>query len=246
MNTILRRTVCAAIVLSAVASHIPAHAGGIPVIDVASIANQITQITHMVNQLQEMRSQLDQARQQYKAITGTRGMQNLLAGQARGYLPAEWNEAMTLLKSAAKPSYSALADAVKKIKEAQGVLNQKEVDRLSPQMKALLDQARNASASQQALGQASYKTASERVNLLQQLVTSIGSATDQKAIEDLQARIQAEQSMLQNEQIKLQTVAQLSQAQEVATRQMKAEIRAQTSGGGDFPAINTSVRKNAF
>ena len=35
-------------------------------------------------------NQLDQARQQYDAMTGGRGMENLLRDQQRNYLPPDW------------------------------------------------------------------------------------------------------------------------------------------------------------
>ena len=48
---------------------------------------------------------------------------------------------------------------------------------------------------------------------IQQLIQAIPTATDQKGILDLQARIGAEQGMLQNEQTKLQTLYQAALAQ---------------------------------
>ena len=48
--------------------------------------------------------------------------------------------------------------------------------------------------------------------LIQSLIAAISSAADQKGILDLQARISAELGMLQNEQIKLQTLFQSATA----------------------------------
>lgn len=82
------------------------------------------------------------------------------------------------------------------------------------------------------------------MNLLQTLTNQISSAIDPKAVWDLQARIQSEQLQLQNDQSRLQSVAQLSQAQSVATKQMANELRSQTSGTGNFPSLDTSVGSN--
>jgi type IV secretion system protein VirB5 len=224
---------------------LPAFAGfPVSVIaDVTATANQVQTIAKWVQQLQQMRNQLEQMKAQYNAITGDRGMSALLSGQNRAYLPGEWNEAMGVLNGNANSPYAPLINAAKIIKNAQSVLSNADINNLTPQMRQVLEQARNASASQQALGQTAYKESSNRVAKLQQLVNAIGGAGDAKAVMDLQARIQAEQTMLQNDQSKLQSLAQLQQAQEVAKKQMNNELRAQTSGGGTFPTLDTSINR---
>ncbi len=58
---------------------------------------------------------------------------------------------------------------------------------------------------------------------MQQLITTIGTASDPKAILDLQARISAEQGMLQAEQTKLQVLYQTVLAQAAAEQQRSRE-----------------------
>jgi type IV secretion system protein VirB5 len=84
----------------------------------------------------------------------------------------------------------------------------------------------------QALSQDALGNASGRFASVQQLIDAIPSARDQKGILDLQARIGAEQGMLQNEQTKLQVLYQTAVAQDWATQQRAREqvIAAQ----GDF------------
>jgi len=67
---------------------------------------------------------------------------------------------------------------------------------------------------------------------LQQLIDRIASAQDPKAIQDLQARIQAEQNMLTNEQTKLQALYQIAKADETSRSQRTREQI--VSGHGDF------------
>src|SRR5262245_54230476 len=61
------------------------------VIDVGAIAQLIEQYLTLQEQLQTARDHLQQARQQYESLTGDRGMQRLLAGINRNYLPEQWN-----------------------------------------------------------------------------------------------------------------------------------------------------------
>jgi type IV secretion system protein VirB5 len=65
---------------------------------------------------------------------------------------------------------------------------------------------------------------SARFASLQQLIDAIPGATDAKAVMDLQARIAAEQLMLQNEQTKLMVLQQAMEAEERARRQRAGEF----------------------
>ncbi len=58
----------------------------------------------------------------------------------------------------------------------------------------------------QGITSSALANSSSRFAAIQQLISAIGGATDQKAVLDLQARIGAEAGMLQNEQTKLQSL----------------------------------------
>src|SRR5579862_5305395 len=59
------------------------------VIDVASLAQLIQEYQTLEQQVSTPKSQLSQAQSEYAAITGNRGMQNLLNGVQRNYLPTD-------------------------------------------------------------------------------------------------------------------------------------------------------------
>lgn len=226
--------------LAAGAAFMPAAAYDV-VFDPSNFAQNVQQVSQAIAQVSTLKQQLSNMQQQLGAITGNRGMGGLLSGENNSYLPSDWNSAMSALSSTSSGGYGALASNALQIKQAQSVLSNADMSSLSPQMKQYLDQLRNVSASQQALGQQAYSNASQRVALLQSLTNQINSSTDAKAIMDLQARIQSESTQLQNDQSKLQSVAQLTQAQSVATKQMANELRVQTSGSGSFPILDTSL-----
>ena len=75
----------------------------------------------------------------------------------------------------------------------------------------------------QALAQEALANSSSRFAALQSLIAAIGTATDQKGILDLQARITAELGMLQNEQTKLQVLSQAGDALTAANAQRNLE-----------------------
>ena len=82
---------------------------------------------------------------------------------------------------------------------------------------------RRSAALLQALSSAALANASGRFAQLNQLITAIGTAGDQKAILDLTARIDAEQTMVQNEQTKLAVLFAAARAERWADRERARE-----------------------
>jgi len=82
---------------------------------------------------------------------------------------------------------------------------------------------RQAIALRQAVATQALSNSSDRFAALQGLIAAIPSARDQKGILDLQARISAELGMLQNEQTKLQVLAQATEAMSAVNAQRERE-----------------------
>jgi type IV secretion system protein VirB5 len=211
---ILMKTVPALILLSllSVLGVCPRAEAQWAVVDVGAIAQLVREVQQMEQALQTAQSQLSQAQAEYNSITGPRGMQNLLPGINRNYLPGTWSQLPTAL---ATPLGSQIS--------ANAVLTPAQVSALSPAEQQLLTGARTNAALLQVASQQAYSTTSSRFASVQALISAIGSATDQKGILDLQARIAAEQGMLQNDHTKLSVLYQAAQAQEWARRQAARE-----------------------
>jgi type IV secretion system protein VirB5 len=182
------------------------------VVDVGAITQLVQQLATMTQQLQTAQTQLTQAQQQYQSMTGGRGMQTLLSGTPRNYLPSDVTQLPIAL---AAPMQSAVT--------ANAVLSPAQVAALSPAEQQQLTAARGNAALLQVATRQAYANASGRFASVQQLINAIPTATDQKGILDLQARISAEQGMLQNENTKLNVLYQAAQAQEWARRQSARE-----------------------
>jgi type IV secretion system protein VirB5 len=182
------------------------------VIDVGAIAQLIQEAATLKQQLSTIEQQLTQAQQQFQSMTGTRGMQTLLSGINRNYFPANSTQLM-----------SALATPIQTTINSNAVLSAQQLAAFSVAQQQQLNAARGNAALLQVTTQQAYATASNRFASVQQLISAIPAATDQKGILDLQARIQAELGMLQNEQIKLQVLFQLIQAQELSRKQRAQE-----------------------
>ena len=103
---------------------------------------------------------------------------------------------------------------------------------LSPGATAQLQAERQSAALLQSLTHQALANSSSRFAAVQQLIDAIARAGDQKAILDLQARIAAETSMLQNEHTKLQVLYQGVQADQWANAQRLRELA--IAGHGQF------------
>jgi type IV secretion system protein VirB5 len=199
----------------------PAHAQ-FAVIDVASLGQLVNEVQQLEQQVATARSQLAQAQSEYAAITGGRGMQLLLSGTVRNYLPTSWAD-LSQVMSGSSGSFPALAGQVNALLAANAVLTPAQVASLSPTQQAQIASARQSPALLQALARTALANSSDRFTSLQQLISAIGGASDQKASLDLNARIAAEEAMLHNEQTKLQMLSQVAQSQEWARVQALRE-----------------------
>jgi len=192
------------------------------VIDVGAITQLVVEVQQLADQLQVARDHLDQARAAYAAITGGRGMELLLAGTVRNYLPQDWAQLMAALNGA-QGAYGALANDVTATINRNAVLNDAALQGLSAPVRDALNARRRSNALMESLARAALANTSDRFASIQQLINAIPAATDEKAILDLQARINAEQGMLTNESTKLQVLYQAAQVQAATMRQRADE-----------------------
>lgn len=202
------------------------------VVDVGAITQLIQEVQTMEQQLATARGQLQSAQQSLQAMTGGRGMERLLAGTPRNYLPANWAQVTGALQGRGSAGYAGLSADVQNAIAANAVLSAPQLAVLSPNDQRQILAARQWSALRQAVAHEALANASSRFAAIQSLIAAIPTAADQKASLDLQARISAELAMLQNEQTKLQVLDQATQAQESALRQQAREFV--IAGQGSF------------
>jgi type IV secretion system protein VirB5 len=220
----------AALVLATATS---AASAGVPVIDAANLVNSAQQVVawaqqakDMVDSINQMKAQVTQLENTFASMTGDRGLGTLLnlpADQAnRRYLPPQADQ-IEQLASGQVPGYSRLQSAVASIRATISTLPK---DTFAPGSDAevALNAKLDSISTQKALGQAAYSSAERRTADVENLVVTIGSANDPKAIAEMQARIAAEQVLLQNEVAKVQAMAYMQRVEEQKTAQRAAEL----------------------
>src|ERR1700733_1780472 len=76
----------------------PAAHAQFAVIDVGAIEQLISEVEVLEDQLRTARAHLAQAELEYASITGGRGMEQLLRGAPRNYLPTNWADLQAVMQ----------------------------------------------------------------------------------------------------------------------------------------------------
>ena len=201
-------------------------ASGVPVIDVAKIANdtqnQAANMAKYLQMVQQYKQQIDQMKQQYDSLTGSRGLGTILnSPELRSYLPDNWQQAYSSINSG---GYQGLSGGARAILEASNLL--KACENRSSANKGFCERQLAKAAQDKAYALQAFDTAQNRWNQIQALMGQINATTDPKAIAELQARINAEQAAIQNEQTKLQMFQMLAHVEERLIEQRQREVNA--------------------
>jgi type IV secretion system protein VirB5 len=191
------------------------------VVDVGAIAQLAQEVTVLRQQLVTAEAQLSQAKAALDTTTGNRGMQLLLGGTVRNYLPTSSSQLMGAIQGTG--AYPGLSSDVRAAVSSNAVMSPVQLSVLAPQDQAQIASARQAVALRQSVAQEALANSSSRFASIQALISAIAAAGDQKAILDLQARIGAELGMLENEQTKLQILSQASDALRAANAERARE-----------------------
>jgi len=192
------------------------------VIDVQALVQLMQQVQTLNQTLNTARGELAQAQQEFQSMTGSRGMQNLLSGTVRNYLPSSLS-GLTATLAQVNTGNSGLAAAVQAALAANAVLTPQQLALLPPDLQARVSAWRSTAALLQGITGSALANSSGRFAAIQQLIDTIGAAPDQKSVLELAARIDAESGMLQNEQTKLQSLYQVAQAQHWVNEQQERE-----------------------
>lgn len=185
----------------------PAMAGGIPVIDVSSLTQQILQVQHMLNQIEQLKSQLETANKELDSMSGVRGLGSVIDSAYDTAVNVDPNQV--------------LSDA--------GIRGASEHG-LSGDVADLYDSGNQNTATWLGQSQKSLEQAQERFSELTGLVAEVNNSPDQKDVLDLQARIGAEQVMLQNEMAKLSMLRSQAEANQALHAQRVQQMRVASSG----------------
>jgi type IV secretion system protein VirB5 len=193
------------------------------VIDVASVTQLIAQAQTLAQQLQALRSQALQTQQLYQSMTGSRGMQQLLNTGQLNYLPTDWSQLIGAMQGNVAAYGNLTADIAHAV-TGNAVLSAAQLASLAPNEQRSITNERQSVALLQALVQEALTNSSGRFSDIQQLIGAIPAASDEKGVLELQAAIETELALLQNEQTKLESLYRATDAEQRANRQAVREL----------------------
>jgi len=195
-----------------------ASAGGIPVIDVANLAQTIQQVINEIAQINNQVQQIAQLQSQLNSINGARNLGKVFNNtELMNYVPAKAFEQLHAVDAA---GYAGLGATARSLRDAEMIYN-------------CLDLSGNARTRCQAslaqpyqhkgLLQDAMTRASGRLSQIQALMGQINATPDQKSIQEIQARIGAENALLAHELSQVQMLQGMAESDERIARSRDRE-----------------------
>jgi type IV secretion system protein VirB5 len=217
---------------------------GIPVTVIADVPTQLNQIQNfaqmlkdyamMVDQLNQMKQQFSQMEKDYKSVTGSRNLGDILnSPEFKQYLPDDWQDIYSNIRN---NGYDGLSGAAKALRDASKVFDS--CSYINDATEKRICEAQSIQAAQdQTFANDAYKKSTGRVQQIESLMTEINRTSDPKAIAELSARIQAEQALIQNEQTKLAMYQESSKAEKQLLEQQAMEVMSKRLNNHNYVSV---------
>jgi type IV secretion system protein VirB5 len=199
------------------------QAQGIPVIDTANLIQTIQQVVNDITKINNQVQQITQLQQQVTSMNGSRllGMvQN--SPELHNYVPAN---AFNLINAVNTGGYGGLTSTGKSLRDLGMVYNCLD---MSGDARTACQAALAQPYQQKGLLQDAMASASGRLGQITALMGQIDATTDQKAIEEIQARLGAENAMLAHEVSQVQMLQGMADSEERIARSRERELQYQS------------------
>ena len=217
----MRRSILSIAVALAGMTAVPAHAQQV-VYDPTSFAQMVKDARTAIEQLDSLKAQVQQGQELFASLND---LSNVNAIAERLGLPEIRNPLpdMATLRSAADGDLSALGELAGR---ADAIRRETRVYTPAAPSAATdaLERSGARTARDLAIGEAVDRSATDRLEGLETLRRALDTAPNARAVMDLNARLAAEQALIQNEQVRLQGLA-LTQAAEARLEDQRARER---------------------
>ena len=222
MHTRLK-VIAAALVLLGVFGISEARAQGIPVIDVANLIQAIQQVLDDITSIENQVQQITQLQRQLSSINGVRNLGNVFNNpMLKNYVPAE---AYIYLNAINTSGYAGLNGTARALRDAAMVYNCMD---LGGSARTTCQSALAQPYQQKGLLQDAMKAAAGRLSQIQSLMGQIDGTTDQKGVQEIQARIGAENALLAHEVSQVQMLLGMADSEERIARSRERERQQET------------------
>ena len=202
-SLLARAALCTAMLFGANAAH-----AGIPVIDVAALVQAVQEVMQSIQQVTNQVRQIGQLQSQLEAVTGARNLGAILNNPAlQNYIPAD---ATNVLGNVQSNGYAGLSGTARTLRDAQMTYN---CLNLAGGARTQCQSSLAMPYQQKALMQDAMDAARGRIAQIQSLMRQIDATPDQKAVSEIQARITAENAMLQHQVTQINLARGMAEAE---------------------------------
>ena len=202
-----------------------AHAQGIPVMDIANLIQTLLQVLNDITEIENQVQQITQLESQVRSINGVRNLGTVLNNpMLRNYVPAE---AYTYLNAVNTSGYSGLNGTARALRDVGMVYNCLD---LAGTARTGCQAALAQPYQQKGLLQDAMRAAAGRLTQINSLMDQINATSDQKAVQEIQARIGAENALLAHEVSQLQMLQGMADSEERIARSRERERQYQMLG----------------
>ncbi len=213
----MKRVILSTITAMSLASVAP-YTAAMPVFDPAVFAQAVLQVQAWKTQLEQMTNQLKQLEETKAAVTGSRGLGDILNNpEIRQVVPAEPAQSFDAVRTAGAAGLSTQAATIRQASKIYDCENRTGVD-LSTCMAFLNNGAQTA-----ALHQNAMVRLNQRVDQINSLQGRINSTNDPKAISELTARLIAESAQIANDANRLMVLRAIAESADRANQQALKE-----------------------
>ena len=220
----LRTSLGAAICVAAMCGPGTAAAQGIPVLDTANLVSAIQRLQSSITQINNQYQQIRQLYEQTNALSHARGLGDVLNNPAlQNYIP---REAANLVRQIEQRGYQGLDGTARALRDAEMVYNCLDLDG-APRVRCQAALARPYQG--KAFMDTALRSARERSDQINGLMQRAGGTQDLKEAAELQARIAAENALLQHEVSQIQLVRGLAEADQRVAEAQSRESQLQQS-----------------
>lgn len=201
------------------------RAQGIPVIDAANLAQTVQQVINDITKINNQVQQITQLQAQLNSINGLRNLGNVFNSPLlHNYVPAK---AFDLVNAVQAAGYAGLGTTAKRLRDAGMVYNCADLAGAArTDCQASLAQPYQYKG----LLQDAMSSAANRLAQIQSLMDQINATPDQKAVQEIQARIGAENALLAHETSQIQMLQGMADSEERIARSRDRERQYQTLG----------------
>ncbi|MCV2366984.1 TrbJ/VirB5 family protein [Roseateles oligotrophus] len=194
------------------------HAQGIPVIDVANLVQTVQQVVNDITAIQNQIQQITQLQAQIASMNGKRLLGTVANNPLlRNYVPAN---AYTAVNAVGSSGYGGLNLTAKGLRDTGMVYNCLD---LVGQARTNCQAALAQPYQHKGLLQDAMKSASGRLSQINALMGQIDATADQKAVQEIQARIGAENALLAHEMSQVQMLQGMADSEERIARSRDRE-----------------------